>query len=134
MNRAEADRYAVPGIDRSEAQCEVDQIRFGEMLAGLIVDGVGNMGLRDQRHRLGRGLVGVQPWGHRRIPFGFLCHCAATGAVGFAEPQSLTRARVSAFLSHRTFHKQYHERDPKRQHGQHPKAVEVGKRRCLLLA
>ena len=41
---------------------------------------------------------------------------------------------MSAFLSHRTFHNQYQKRDRKRQHGDHPKAVEIGKRRCLLLA
>jgi hypothetical protein len=40
---------------------------------------------------------------------------------------------AAAFLSYRTFHKEHHERDPKRQHSEHPKAVEVGKRRCLLL-
>ena len=40
---------------------------------------------------------------------------------------------MAAFFSYGTFHKQYHERDHKRQHGHHPKAVEVGKRRCLLL-
>jgi len=33
MNRAEADCNAVPGIDRSNAQCQVDQFRF----AGLRV-------------------------------------------------------------------------------------------------
>ena len=41
---------------------------------------------------------------------------------------------MSALLSHRTFHKQYRERDRKRQHGHHPKGVEIGKRRRLLLA
>src|ERR1700748_769599 len=41
---------------------------------------------------------------------------------------------VTPFLSHRTLHKQYQERDRKRQHGNHPKDVEIGKRRCLLLA
>ena len=35
---------------------------------------------------------------------------------------------VTAFLSHRTFHKQYQERDRKRHHGHHAKAVEIGKR------
>jgi len=40
---------------------------------------------------------------------------------------------VTASISHRTFHKQYHERDRKRQHGHHPKAVEISKRRRLLL-
>ena len=40
---------------------------------------------------------------------------------------------MSAFLRHRTFHKQYQECDRKGQHGHHPKAVEIGKRRCLLL-
>jgi len=40
---------------------------------------------------------------------------------------------VSAFLSHGTFHKQYQEHDRKRQHGDHPKAVEIRKRRRLLL-
>lgn len=55
MNRAEADRDAVPGIDRSNAQCQIDHFRFGEMLTHLVVDGVGNMCLRDQCHRLGPG-------------------------------------------------------------------------------
>src|SRR5208282_5269857 len=41
---------------------------------------------------------------------------------------------MTAFLSHRTFHKQYRERDRKRQYGHHPKGVEIGKRRRLLLA
>src|SRR6516162_4851834 len=41
---------------------------------------------------------------------------------------------VSAFLSHRTFHNQHQKRDRKRQHGRHPKGVEIGKRRRLLLA
>src|SRR5271166_360037 len=44
------------------------------------------------------------------------------------------RTHMSAFLGHRTFHKQYRERDRKRQHGHHPKGVEIGKRRGLLLA
>jgi hypothetical protein len=44
------------------------------------------------------------------------------------------RPRMTAFLSHRTLHKQYRERDHKRQHGDHPKGVEIGKRRPLLLA
>jgi len=85
------------------------------------------------RGLLARSLVGVHSWGHRPTPSGFLFHCAATGAVGLAEPQLLTRGRVTASLRHGTFHKQYHERDRERQHGDHPKAVEVGKRRCLLL-
>jgi hypothetical protein len=42
--------------------------------------------------------------------------------------------RVTAFLGHRMFHKQYRERDHKRQHGDHPKGVEISKRRPLLLA
>jgi hypothetical protein len=40
---------------------------------------------------------------------------------------------VTALLSYRALHKQYQERDRKRQHGHHPKAVEIGKRRRLLL-
>ena len=40
---------------------------------------------------------------------------------------------MSTFLSHRTFHQQYQERDHERQYGDHPKAVEIGKRRRLLL-
>ena len=43
------------------------------------------------------------------------------------------RPRMTAFLSHRTLHKQYRERDHKRQHGDHPKGVEISKRRRLLL-
>jgi hypothetical protein len=42
--------------------------------------------------------------------------------------------RATAFLNYRTLHKQYRERDRKGQHGHHPKGVEIGKRRCLLLA
>src|SRR5271165_3679483 len=42
--------------------------------------------------------------------------------------------RLNAFINHRTLHKQYCERDRKRQHGHHPKGVEKGKRRRLLLA
>ena len=42
--------------------------------------------------------------------------------------------RMTAFLSHRAFHKQYRERDHKRQCGHHPKGVEISKRRGLLLA
>src|SRR4029077_15743903 len=53
MNRAKADCDAVPCIDRSKSQCRVDEFRFGEMLTRLVVDGVGNMGLRDQCHRIG---------------------------------------------------------------------------------
>ena len=41
--------------------------------------------------------------------------------------------RVSALLSHRTLHKQYRKRDHKRQHSRHPKGVEKGQRRRLLL-
>ena len=41
MNRAEADCNAVPCIDRSNAQCQIDQFRFGEMLTRLVVDAVG---------------------------------------------------------------------------------------------
>jgi hypothetical protein len=84
-------------------------------------------------HCLEGGLVGVQSWGHRCTPFSYLSHCAAIGPVDLAEMQSLALGHVGAFLRHRTFHKQYHERDSKRQHGEHPKAVEVGKGRCLLL-
>src|SRR5271154_4956558 len=46
---------------------------------------------------------------------------------------SLALGHAGAFLSHRAFHNQYQKRDHKRQHGDHPKAVEVGKRGCLLL-
>jgi hypothetical protein len=53
MNRAKADCDTVPCIDRSKSQCQVDEFRFGEMLTRLVVDGVGNMGLRDQCHRVG---------------------------------------------------------------------------------
>src|SRR5271165_1756722 len=41
---------------------------------------------------------------------------------------------MSAFLGHRAFHEEYAERDRKGQHGHHPKGVEIGERRCLLLA
>src|SRR4051794_7906252 len=41
---------------------------------------------------------------------------------------------VSAFLSHRTFHHQNQEDEPKRQYREHPKAVEISECRCLLLA
>ena len=50
-----------------------------------------------------------------------------------ARRHTLLMADVSAFLSHRTFHKQYQECDRKGQHGDHPKDVEIGKRRRLLL-
>jgi hypothetical protein len=53
--------------------------------------------------------------------------------AGLAKCRRSFWTRVSAFLSHRTFHKQYQECDRKGQHGDHPKAVEIGKRRCLLL-
>jgi hypothetical protein len=43
------------------------------------------------------------------------------------------RTRVSAFLSHRTLHQQYRERDYKGQHSRHPKGVEICQRRRLLL-
>ena len=43
------------------------------------------------------------------------------------------RPRASAFLSHRTLHKQYRERHHKRQRGRHPKGVEICQRRRLLL-
>src|SRR5271166_6553847 len=42
--------------------------------------------------------------------------------------------RVTALLGHRTFHKQYRERDRKGQDSRHPKGVEKSKRRRLLLA
>jgi len=45
MNRAEANGNAVPRIDRSNAQGQLDQLRFGEVLACLVIDGIGNMGL-----------------------------------------------------------------------------------------
>src|ERR1700729_1609702 len=41
--------------------------------------------------------------------------------------------RVTAFLSHRTLHKQYRERHHERQRGRHPKGVEICQRRRLLL-
>src|SRR5271166_4716670 len=41
---------------------------------------------------------------------------------------------MTAFFGHGAFHKQHRERDHKRQHGRHPKGVEKGKRRPLLLA
>jgi hypothetical protein len=53
--------------------------------------------------------------------------------AGLAKCSRSFWTRVSASLSHRTFHKQYQECDRKRQHGAHPKAVEIGKRRRLLL-
>jgi hypothetical protein len=40
--------------------------------------------------------------------------------AGLAKCSRSFWTRVSAFLSHRTFHKQYQERDRKRQHGDHP--------------
>src|SRR5271165_6236760 len=40
---------------------------------------------------------------------------------------------MSAFLSHGTLHKQYRERDHQRQHGRHPKDVEISERSRLLL-
>src|ERR1700722_13688587 len=43
------------------------------------------------------------------------------------------RTDASAFLSYRAFHKQYRERDYKRQHGHHPEGVEISERRRLLL-
>jgi hypothetical protein len=48
--------------------------------------------------------------------------------------QSFALGHVAASFGHRAFHKQYQERDRKRQRGDHPKHVEIGKRRCLLLA
>src|SRR6516162_2995341 len=47
--------------------------------------------------------------------------------------QSFALGHVAAFFGYRAFHKQYQERDRKRQHSDHPKAVEIGKRRRLLL-
>src|SRR6516162_3630386 len=47
--------------------------------------------------------------------------------------QSFALGHVAAFFGYRAFHEQYQERDRKRQHGDHPKAVEIGKRRRLLL-
>jgi hypothetical protein len=43
-------------------------------------------------------------------------------------------SRVSAFLGYRAFHKQSYEHEQKRQHSKHPKAVEISKGGCLLLA
>src|ERR1700677_489340 len=40
---------------------------------------------------------------------------------------------ASGFLSHRAFHEQHRERNHKRKHGDHPKGVEIGERRRLLL-
>ena len=40
---------------------------------------------------------------------------------------------VTAFFGHRTFHKQYRERDNKRQPSHHPEGVEISERRRLLL-
>src|SRR5271155_3300895 len=47
---------------------------------------------------------------------------------------SLTLGRVRALFGYRTFHQKYQECHRKRQHGDHPKAVEIRKCRCLLLA
>jgi hypothetical protein len=41
---------------------------------------------------------------------------------------------MTAFLSHRTFHEEHQEGNHKRQYGHHPKRVEIGKGRCLLMA
>src|SRR6516164_9125225 len=49
------------------------------------------------------------------------------------EMQSFALGHVAAFFGYRAFHKQYQERDRKGQHGHHPKAVEISKRRRLLL-
>ena len=62
------------------------------------------------------------------------CHFAAFDAVDLTDTQLLALGHVGAFFSHRAFHNEYQERDRERQHGDHPKDVEIGKRRCLLLA
>src|SRR6516164_7004544 len=48
--------------------------------------------------------------------------------------RSLALGHLGAFLSHRAFHNKHQERGRKRQRRDHPKDVEIGKRRCLLLA
>jgi hypothetical protein len=53
--------------------------------------------------------------------------------VDHAKMQSLALGHVGAFLGHGAFRKQYQERNRKGQHRDHPKTVEIGKRRHLLL-
>jgi len=68
------------------------------------------------------------------MPFDCLFYCAATGAVGLPKRNNSFDANVTTFLGHRTrFMESHHKGDDKRQHGEHQKAVEVGKRGRLLL-
>lgn len=53
--------------------------------------------------------------------------------VSLLRPNPSFRTRVTAFLGHRAFHEDDAERDRKGQHGHHPKGVEKGERRRLLL-
>src|SRR5260370_26497768 len=55
MHRPEADRDPVPGVDRRDQEGELYQLGLAELRADLVVDGVGDVRLRYQGHRLGPG-------------------------------------------------------------------------------
>src|SRR5690348_87542 len=54
-HRAEGDRKPVPRVDGSDQDGQVHSLRFGEVLAELLIGIIGRMRFGDPRHRLGPG-------------------------------------------------------------------------------
>ena len=103
--------------------CRIDQRMIEPALLHLILERPPSPFIAS-----GAALKG-SPWGHRRTPFR-LSNPLRRYRRGPDSPKRNHSfdTNVTASLSHRTFHKQYQERDRKRHHGHHPEAVEIGKR------
>src|SRR5271169_6689340 len=58
----------------------------------------------------------------------------ADGMITVTRGNASLATDASAFLRHRAFHQWHHKHECKRQHGEYPKAIEIGQGGCLLLA
>jgi hypothetical protein len=89
LGRASSARLARMHMDAIGSAIDLRSARLDEIDQRMVEPALLHLSLGRHQHldRLGRRLVGVQPWSHRRMPFGCLLHCAVIGMVDLVEQQ-----------------------------------------------